>query len=118
MTNEEYVSRLGKLYDKILSLRRDDEYIINQPQFEKLIEVLNFFMDSAKDGSGKVEPVKLIPREEHGGVTATFLAFDIYGEAVQKFCEVMRFTSAITIDATTQGEVCISVTVPEVFVHK
>lgn len=115
MTNEEYVKRLGELYHKIISLRRDDDYVINQPQMDKLIEVLNFFLDTAKECNGKVEPVKLVPRAEHGGVTATFVVFDIVGNAVQRFCDVMRYTSAITIDSTEDG-ICISVTVPEVFV--
>lgn len=117
MTNEEYVKRLGQLYDKVLSLRDDDDYVINQPQMDKLIEVLNFFLDTAQKCNGKVEPVKLTPRAEHGGVTATFLVFDIYGEDIKKYCKVMSYTSAITIDGTEDG-ICISVTVPEVFVPK
>ena len=115
LTNEEYVKRLGQLYEKVLSLRDDDNYVINQPQMDKLIEVLNFFLDAAQKCNGKVEPVKLTPRAEHGGVTATFLVFDIYGEDIQKYCKVMSYTSAITIDATEDG-ICMSVTVPEVFV--
>lgn len=115
LTNEEYVKRLGQLYEKVLSLRDDDNYVINQPQMDKLIEVLNFFLDAAQKCNGKVEPVKLTPRAEHGGVTATFLVFDIYGEDIQKYCKVMSYTSAITIDATEYG-ICMSVTVPEVFV--
>ena len=115
MTNEEYVKRLGQLYEKVLSLREDDNYVINQPQMDKLVEVLNFFLDTAKKCNGKVEPVKLMPKAEHGGVTATFVVFDIYGDDIQKYCDVMRHTSAITIDGTEDG-ICISVTVPEVFV--
>lgn len=115
LTNEEYVKRLGQLYEKVLSLRDDDNYVINQPQMDKLIEVLNFFLDAAQKCNGKVEPVKLTPRAEHGGVTATFLVFDIYGEDIQKYCKVMSYTSAITIDAAEDG-ICMSVTVPEVFV--
>lgn len=115
LNNEEYVKRLGQLYEKVLSLRDDDNYVINQPQMDKLIEVLNFFLDAAQKCNGKVEPVKLTPRAEHGGVTATFLVFDIYGEDIQKYCKVMSYTSAITIDATDEG-ICMSVTVPEVFV--
>lgn len=115
MTNEAYVQRLGQLYDKVLSLRDDDDYVINQPQMDKLVDVLDFFLDAAKKCEGTVEPVKLIPSAEHGGVTSTFVVFDIFGDDVQKFCDVMRNTSAITIDSTNDG-ICISVTVPEVFV--
>lgn len=118
LTNEEYVRRLGILYNKVLSLRRDEDYIVNQPQMEKLVALLEFFLDMAEDLDGKVEPVELKPREEHGGVTATFLVFDLYEEKVTRFCDVMRGCSAIGIDTTIDGEVCISCTVPDVFVHK
>lgn len=117
VSNEEYVARLGVLYHKILSLRDDKDYVVNQPQMDKLVEVLNFYLDEAKKQNGSVNPVVLSPREEHGGVTATFLVFDIYGDTIQRFCDVMRNTSAITIDSTTDG-ICISCTVPDVFVPK
>lgn len=117
MTNEEYVARLGVLYDKIMSIRKDSDFVVNQPQMDRLVDVLTFFMDSANKLDGKVEPVSLVPREEHGGVTATFLVFDVYGDSVKRFCEVLQFASAITIDATDEG-ICISVTIPNVFVHK
>ena len=118
MTNEEYVQRLAVLYNKVLSLRKDEDYIVNQPQMDKLIAVLEFFLDEAKRLDGKVERVSLKPKEEHGGVTATFLVFDLYGPKVIKFCEVMSACSAITIDTTSEGEVCISCTIPQVFVPK
>ncbi len=118
MTNEEYVRRLGKLYEKVLSLRENDDYVINQPQMDKLVEVVDFFLDTARECNGEVEPVKLIPKEEHGDVTATFIVFDIYGDAIQRFCDVIKHTSAITIDVAENDKVCISVTVPNVFVPK
>lgn len=116
MTDEVFVARLGKLYHEILKLRKDSNYTLNQPQMEKLVKVLDFFMKAAGELDGVVDKVDLIPREEHGGVTATFVVFDIYGEKVKEFCEAMIGCSAITIDATESGEVCISCTVPEVFV--
>ena len=118
MTNLEYVRRLNVLYNKVLSLRKDTDYIINQPQMDKLIAVLDFFLDAAKELDGNVEPVNLRPKEEHGGVTATFLVFDLYDQKIPKFCEVMSACSAITIDTTSEGEVCISCTIPQVFVPK
>ena len=118
MSDEEYVKRLGILYNKVLSLRKDEDYVVNQSQMDKLVEVLEFFLDSAKRLDGSVEPIALQPREEHGGVTATFLVFDLAGDQVTRFCNVMRNCSAIGIDTTVNGEVCIACTVPQVFVHK
>lgn len=117
MTNEEYLARIGTLYNKIMSIRKDSDFIVNQPQMDKLVDVLTFFMDAARDLDGRVEPVKLVPREEHGGVTATFLVFDVYGDGVKRFCDVMRSASAISIDSMDEG-ICISVTIPNVFISK
>lgn len=118
MTNEEYVRRLGILYQKVLDLRTDDDYVVNQPQMDRLMDVMNFFLDEAGEQDGEVQPVKLIPKREHGGVTATFIVFDIYGDKIQRFCDVMRFTSAISIHSIGEDGICISCTVPNVFVHK
>lgn len=117
MSDQEYIQRLGVLYDKVMSMRKDEDYVINQPQMTHLVDVIEFFLDAAKECDGKVDPVLLTPREEHGGVTATFVVFDIYGDNIQKFCNVVQHCSALTIDSTTRG-VCISVTIPNVFVHK
>ena len=115
--NEEYVKRIGQLYERVLSLRDDDDYVINQPQMDKLIEVLDFFLDAAKKSEGaSVEPVALVPREEHGAVTAYFIVFDIYGEDIARFSDIVRHTSSFGIDTTTDGTACISMTIPEVFV--
>lgn len=118
LSNEEYVRRLAVMYNEVMKLRRDEDYVVNQPQMDKLIKLLEFFLDSAKELKGNVEPVELRPREEHGGVTATFLVFDVYGDNVKKFCNVLSACSAVSIDAKTNGEVCISCTIPDVFVHK
>lgn len=117
LSDKEYVSRLGKLYGKVLSLRKDSDYVINQGQMDKLLAVLNFFVGLSGDLDGKVEPLELIPREENGGVTATFPVFDVYGDQVTWFCNVMSGCSAITIDPTDEG-VCISCTIPDVFVRR
>ena len=115
MTDEEFVGRIGRLYEQIIKLKKDDNYVVNQPQMVKFVEVTEFFMDIAKKSNGKVDPIVLSPREEHGGLTATFLVFYIHGDDIAKFSKVISYTSAITIDSTEDGA-CISVTVPNVFV--
>lgn len=115
MTNEDFVRRIAVLYNQAMSLQNDEDYEINRPQAEKLIKVLTFFAEESKRQDGKLEPVCLSPREMHGGVTATFLVFDIYNEKIQRFCDAMKGCSAIGIDSTDEG-VCISCTIPDVFV--
>lgn len=118
LSNEEYVRRLAIMYNEVMKLRKDEDYVVNQPQMDKLIKLLEFFLDSAKESEGKVEPVTLRPSEQRGDVTAEFLVFYIYGDKVKKFCNVLSACSAVSIDAKTTGEICISCTIPDVFVHK
>lgn len=118
LTDEEYVRRLGMMYDKILSLRKDSDYVVNQPQMDRLVELLDYFLTKAKVLDGEVQKVNLKPAEIHGGVTAHFLVFDTHGEDVQKFCKVLSYCSAIGIDALESGDVCIDCTIPDVFIPK
>lgn len=119
MNNEEYVRRLGQLYNEVMSLRKDEDYVVNQAQMEKFIDVLDFFRDMVSDDSdGEITDIDLAPKEENGGITATFIVFDVYGENVKRYCDVMRHCSAIGIEARLNDKICISVTVPEVFKHK
>ena len=117
-SDEEYVRRIGILYNQIMNLRKDDDYVVCRQQLDKFVEVLNFFIDMAEKSNGEVEPIELTPKEEVGGITATFLVFDLYGDDVQRFSKVISNCSAVTIDATADSRVCISVTVSQVFVHK
>lgn len=114
MSDNQYLKDFGKLYEQVIALRDDDDFLINEPQMKKFYEVCEFFNKAA----GEVEPIELVPREEHGGVTATFVVFDMYGKILEEFKKVVQHLSAMTIDAVNDGKVCISVTVPRVFVPK
>lgn len=115
MTNEDFVRKVGIIYNQIMNLRKDEDYVINPPQVEKLLKVFDFFQKAADRLGGEVELRDLVPREQRGDIIATFVVFDIYGEDVQKFCDVMKDCSVIGIDATNSG-VCIDCTIPDVFV--
>lgn len=119
MDNNEYLKSFGKLYEKVIALRNDDDFLINEPQMVKFFEVYEFFTKAAGETeTAKVEPIKLVPREEHGGITATFVVFDMYGEILEDFKKIVQYVSALTVDAVNDGAVCVSVTVPNVFIQK
>ena len=118
LSDLDFAKRLGLIYDEILSLRKDSDYAVNQPQMDKFIEVLKFYMDAASDLDGSVDQVDISPAHEHGGVTATFIVFDLFGDQVQRFCSVMSACSALSIDVAEGDRVCISCTVPNVFLRK
>lgn len=115
MNNLENIKHITQLYGAVLNLRKDDDYVVNKPQMDKFIEMLEFFINIVYKNKGYVEPIKLLPKAEHGGVTASFIVLDIYGDDIQKYCKIMSYASAITIDGTENG-ICISATIPEIFI--
>lgn len=114
--NEEYLKKIGLYYKHIMSLRKDSNYVVNQPQMDKLVKVIDFFEDAAKSLEGKVNKVDLVPAQTSGDVTALFPVFYIHSDMVERFCDAMRGCSAISIDPTASEQVCFSCTVPRVFV--
>ncbi len=118
LSNEEFFRFCMKFYFQELSKHKDDEYEVNQPQMEKLLDILGFFLENARENGGHVEPVELIPHVQSGGVNAKFQVFDVYGKDVQKFCKVLSYASCFSMDVTDDDKVYISVGVPNVFVPK
>ena len=119
MDSYEFVKEFGKVYEKVINLLNDDDFFVNEKQMQKFREVYEFFTKAASEyDSDEVEPPELIPREEHGGITASFIVFDIYGESLEEFKKIVQYLSAFGIDATKDGRVRVSVTVPNVFCPK
>lgn len=118
LSNDDLAVRLGQLYNRVLELRTNADYVLNQPQMEKLIKVLSFFIEVADDEFDEVLEPEVIPSHQHGGVTANFIVFSIRGDDIAKFCDAISGCSALSIDVVEEEKVCISVTVPNVFVHR
>lgn len=116
--NDEFVQKMSVIHDYVMRIRKDSDYIVNQPQMDKLTALVEFFIEVSKRTAGNVLPVDLRPAAEHGGVVAHFWYFNVAGSKVKSFCDVAQHCSAISIDALDTGEVCISCTIPNVFVRK
>ncbi len=80
-----------------------------------MLSCWTFFLQTAQENYGTFDFSEQGSKEEHGGITAEFAVFDIYGEDVSRFCRVMNYVSGISMDATKDG-VYISVTVSNIFV--
>lgn len=118
MTDEEFVRRVAMIHEHLLKLRKDSDYVVNQPQMDRLVALLDYFIKKTQALCGKVDKVDLKPAELHGGVTANFLVFDSHGQDVQEFCRVLSYCSSVGIDSLSNGDICISCTIPNVFVPK
>lgn len=112
-----FIKKFGQIYEAVMKLRTNDDYAINPIQMDRFLDLVQFFIRKSKEFGDKVDIEKTEPKQEYGGVTATFVVFGVNGDEVREFCKVLKYCSAISIDATDDG-VCISCTVPNIFVRK
>ncbi|MBP3398291.1 MAG: hypothetical protein J6K75_00905 [Erysipelotrichaceae bacterium] len=116
---ENFVAQqMAKDIVKILNSRSNSDYEINEPQFEKFKEVLNFFTTLAQENKNTKVDVFLEPKQTVGGLTCTTYLLDFYGKQMEEFNKLLSYCYAVTIDALLDGRICISVNVPDVFVEK
>lgn len=120
ISGEEFVAMIGAVYEQIRAMRQNSDYVVNQPQMDKFDELLAYFVKkTAEYEEDNIQSISLEPIDECGGLTAHFLVFSVNGEeAVQEFCKVVSYCSAFDIDSIADEGICISVTVPRVFVKK
>lgn len=114
----EFARRIMNALGKEMEGVSTQDFEVNPDQMKKLSNLVEFFKKAAKDLGGKIESVSLDPSNPPSGVTANFVVFDLFGEDVQRFCDVIRSCSAISMDVNTNDEICISCTVPDVFIRK
>lgn len=114
----DFEKRIWELYEREMQSRDNADYVVNKPQMQKLIDAYGFFEKLAIECGGEIEPFRIVAKEVNGGVTAYFRVFHIYGENIQRFSDIIRNVSALSIDSLTDGTVCLSMTVPRVFQHK
>lgn len=117
MSEKDFLCMIGGVYSQVMAERKDEDYVINRPQYDKFNELLRFFLQKANHDGGEIVPTKISPKEEHGDVTVKFNMFDVCGEEVAKFCDLLKACSAVSIDVSADDRVCISCTVPNVFVR-
>jgi len=118
MTDKEFARKLVAAFDLEMQNMKPEDFEVDEVQLEKLKKLAMFFDKAAKDLGGKIVSVDLDPLVPPCGITANFIVFDLFGDEVKKFCDVLRECSAVSMDATDSGEVSISCTIPGIFVEK
>ncbi|MBP3398147.1 MAG: hypothetical protein J6K75_00170 [Erysipelotrichaceae bacterium] len=112
------VRQMAKDIVKYLNSRSNSDFEINDTQFKKFKEVLNFFTTLAQENKNTKVDVFLEPKQTVGGLTCTTYLLDFYGKQMEEFNKLLSYCCAVTIDTMIDGKVCISVNVPDVFVEK
>lgn len=119
MSDEEFAAAVYEVYNQINLVKKSSDYVVNQPQMDKFNELIDFFVKKAAEFGDEIQEIRANPVEEVGDVTVQFLVFSVNGEeAVQEFCKVVSYCSAFGIESVHPEGICISCTVPNVFVKK
>lgn len=115
ITVDEFLREAVEAYEEEMASRDNSDYEVNEGQMSKLLDAYKFFLELAHRGGGRVEELQLEPKQEFAGITAYFVVFDVSGEDLKRFAEIVGNCSAFGMDTTSDDEVCISFNIPEVF---
>ena len=117
MDDYEFAKNFDEELDSYLRKTASADFILNPPQALAFTTLVCRLQALAQEAGGTVEPIQLVPRLGCGGVTASLPLLDLYGDGLQRLCCVLRYASAVTVDALDDGSICISLTVPDVFIE-
>lgn len=118
INDTEFLRMVGQIYEYALSKENDDDYILNMPQYLKLVEAQAVFTRLAEANDGTVEMVHLSPRERCAELEAQVLVLDLKPEDLPGFFRVLQYGTGLYVEAKTTGEVCMSMTIPDVFIKR
>lgn len=119
MGDVEFAKEITRIYNEEMGMRDENDYTVNEIQMERFFDICHFFRGIIKDiGEGYMEPIRFNPIEERGSITVYLRIMDMQGKEIQEFCDVFRYASAVSMNPTTDDMICISISVPQVFIRK
>lgn len=118
MTNDEIIKELAQKYESVINQRDDSDYQINQKNWTKLISVLDYISTAAAEFGGRLEPINLVPKEQHGYIEAVFDVFDVYGESLKAFIHALNLVDVFSVEPLESGQIRIGININNVYEKK
>ena len=115
---DNFLKDLWSNYEKVKEKLSDSDYECDSVQMNKFIDLVEFLTDEADACGGIVDNINLSPKDTMGGIDAYFDVLYLYGEKLQKFCEILKGASAVSFDCDINNRVNVSITVPRIFKRK
>ena len=115
MEYDEFLREAHRIYEEYVESQDDADFIADDGQMDVFIEAYRKMEGIVKVCGGEIEPFKIEPRKENGGITAYLSVFYLSGHELEKFRSVIDSVSAVSIDSLTDGTICVSLTIPGVF---
>jgi len=118
MTNDEIIKELSLKFAQVMNEQNDADYQINKKNWTKMVVVMEYLDAEAENLGGKLEPVRLIPKEKHAYIEAYFDVFDLYGEGLEAFIHVLKLVNVFSIEPTNDGRVKVGININNVYEKK
>ena len=119
---EAYDQALAKglidIVDSLESQRSNDDYIVNKLQMTHYLNLLEIIQNQIDEFGGEFEVEPLQPKSTVGHITAYLNYVDLFASGVHKFCDEFKYCGALTIEPTSNNMICISLTMPNLFIKK
>lgn len=108
---ENSITAIGQKYLKTINAEKQYKHILNETQFRKLKQIRDCLI---RAGAKNIK-VDLEPSEIHGGITASFGVLSLSRIELKPLFYSLMNASAISVDATTDGQVVLSCTIKNLF---
>lgn len=122
MTDKEFIKFLGKDFQECLKQANSKEtgFVLNEKQFENAKRFTSFLKYLVDENGGKLEPAEFDPYLHFVGIGAYIdCNFSLNGEdAVIVLKDALEGVSAFGVDPTTDGNLYIDATIPNIFEEK
>lgn len=104
--------------NEILRLERENnKYVENPNQMSKYNYAKRFFCKYIRENKGRLV-TELNSNEMNAGLTVTMTMIDFIDVDLRRFTNILKFSTAVTFDTTKDGQVCISLTIPNVYTRR
>ena len=116
---DKFAKQFLTLAEKIIADEKDEDYVVNQPQADLLVEVNLYFMRIIDESVGESVTAHIgSPKERHGYVTAIMGLLDLDKKEFDEFSQIISKCSGVTFTARTDGMFYVETLVPNVFIKK
>lgn len=120
-SESELLKWFNSLANEALDAESDSDYEVNRSQMKIFKQAVDYFNGMVRTNRGeKIEYNVLSPRQQNGYITVVLQAVDFMSEKneIEKFCNILSESISLTIGATSNGNIRIDMTIPDLYTKK
>lgn len=104
--------------NEILKIEKENnKYVENPNQMSKFNYAKGFFCKYIRENKGKLV-TEINSNQINAGLTITMPIINLIDVDLRRFTNILKFSTAVTFDTTNSGQVCVSLTIPNIYVRR